>query len=77
MKDIVITAKRIRKERNAYIISFILAFIVNIIAIIIYDRPWTELFSQIGFVVAISIAFYIILWIPRLLIEGVKKLINK
>ncbi len=77
MKDIVITAKRIRKERNAYIISFILAFIVNIIAIIIYDRPWTELFSQIGFVVAISIAFYIILWIPRLLIEGVRRICKK
>lgn len=77
MKDIVITTKRIRKERNSYIISFILAFIVNIIAIIIYDRPWTELFSQIGFVVAISIAFYIILWIPRLLIEGVKRMVRK
>lgn len=77
MKDIVITAKRIRKEINAYIVSFILAFIINIVAIIIYDRPWIELLSQIGFVVAISVAIYIILWIPRLLIEGVRRMIRK
>ena len=48
MKDIVITSKKIKRERNIYILCFVLAFIINIIAIIVYARPWVEMFSQIG-----------------------------
>lgn len=70
MKDIVITSKTIKKERNIYILCFILSFIVNIIAIIIYTRPWIEMFSQIGYVIVISVLLYFLLWIPRLLLIG-------
>ncbi len=66
MKDIIITSRKIRRERNIYLFSFALSFIINIIAIVIYTRPWTELFSQIGYVVAISFFIYFLLWIPRL-----------
>lgn len=77
MKDIVITAKRIRRERNFYIVSFVLAFLINIFAVVTYERPWVEIFSQIGYVVVISVAIYILLWIPRLLVLGGVKLFGK
>lgn len=65
MKDIIITSRRLRQERNIYLQSFILAFIINVIAIIVYSRPWIEVISQIGYVIAISFLIYFLIWIPR------------
>ena len=65
MKDIIITSQKLKRERNIYLLSFILAFIVNVIAISVYSRPWIEVISQIGYVIVISIFIYFILWIPR------------
>ena len=65
MKDIIITSQKLKRERNIYLLSFILSFIVNVIAIIVYSRPWIEVISQIGYVIVISIFIYFILWIPR------------
>ena len=65
MKDIIITSQKLKRERNIYVVSFILGFIVNVIAIIVYSRPWIEVISQIGYVIVISIFIYFILWIPR------------
>ena len=65
MKDIIITSQKLKRERNIYLLSFILAFIVTVIAIIVYSRPWIEVISQIGYVIVISIFIYFILWIPR------------
>ena len=50
MKDIIITSKKLKQERNIFLLSFLLAFIINVIAIIIYSRPWIEIISQIGYV---------------------------
>ena len=65
MKDIIITSKKLKQERNIFLLSFLLAFIINVIAIIIYSRPWIEIISQIGYVIVISFFFYLILLIPR------------
>ena len=65
MKDIIITSKKLKQERNIYLLSFLLAFIINVIAIIIYSRPWIEIISQIGYVIVISFFIYLILWITR------------
>lgn len=65
MKDIIITSKKLKQERNIFLLSFLLAFIINVIAIIIYSRPWIEIISQIGYVIVISFFFYLILWIPQ------------
>lgn len=77
MKDIIITSRKIRRERNIYLFSFVLSFIINIIAIVIYTRPWFELFSQIGYVIAISFFIYFLLWIPRLLFIALCHLFKK
>ena len=65
MKDIIITSKKLKQERNIFLLSFLLAFIINVIAIIIYSRPWIEIISQIGYVIVISFFIYLILWIHR------------
>ena len=65
MKDIIITSKKLKQERNIFLLSFLLAFIINVIAIIIYSRPWIEIISQIGYVIVISFFIYLILSIPR------------
>ncbi len=65
MKDIIITSKKLKQERNIFLLSFLLAFIINVIAIIIYSRPWIEIISQIGYVIVISFFIYLILWILR------------
>ena len=33
MKDIIITSQKIRRERNIYLVCFLLAFVINIAAI--------------------------------------------
>lgn len=77
MKDIIITSKKLKRESNIYFLCFILAFIMNVIAIIVYSRPWIELISQIGYVIVISIFIYLILWIPRGILHIATSLFRK
>ena len=74
MKDIIITSQKIKRERN---ICFLLSFAINIIAILVYTRPWIEIFTQLGYVLVISFFIYFILWIPRILIIGLRHLLRK
>lgn len=77
MKDIVITSQMIRRERNIYLLCFLLSFAINMVAIVVYERPWIEVLSQLGYVFVISIFFYIILWIPRLIFIWICRLFRK
>ena len=65
MKDIVITSKTLAREMWVLIGCFVVANVVNVCAIIGYDRPWSELYSQIGFVVATSVLIYLLMWVLR------------
>ena len=77
MKDIIITSQKIKRERNIYLICFLLSFAINIIAILVYTRPWIEIFTQLGYVLVISFFIYFILWIPRILIIVLRHLLRK
>lgn len=77
MKEIVITSQKIKKERNFYLLSFALSFIINIIAVIVYNRPWIEIGSQIGYVVAISFFIYFVLLVIRLLLVLILRLFRR
>ena len=77
MKDIVITEKMVRRELYVLLGCFVAAFLVNVGAIIGYDRPWSELYSQIGFVVFITVGIYVLLAVLRLIICLVAKLFKK
>ena len=59
MKDIIITSQKIKRERNIYLICFLLSFAINIIAILVYTRPWIEIFTQLGYVLVISFFIYL------------------
>lgn len=65
MKDIVITSKKLVRELWVLVGCFVAANVVNVCAIIGYDRPWSELYSQIGFVVTTSLLIYLLLWVLR------------
>ena len=77
MKDIVITQKHIVRELYMILGCFVLACLVNVGAIIAYDRPWAELWSQIGFVIFIAAGIYVLLAVVRILICLFRKLIKK
>ncbi|WP_102407266.1 hypothetical protein [Parabacteroides bouchesdurhonensis] len=74
MKDIniTITTKRQRTEILIWGVCFVLAFLLNIISIIVFDTEWKELFTQLLWVLSLSIGFYfltlalrIIYWLIR------------
>ena len=65
MKEIVITAKRINKELLLLLACFIFAFLLNVVAVIIYSTPGIEIFTQIGYVVAITLVLYFFIFLLR------------
>lgn len=77
MKDIIITGKRQKKELIIFSICFVTAFIINIIAIIVYGTQWKELCTYIGYVFCISIFLYVLLTIVRGIIRLILKLFKK
>lgn len=77
MKDIIISAKRQKKELIIFLICFIIAEITNAAAIIIYNTKWSELYTHIGFVFAIALGLYFITLIIRILIRIFSRIGNK
>ena len=77
MKDIVITSKNIKREAWVLLGCFIAACGVNIGAILSYDRPWSELYSQIGFVIATALIIYLLLWVVRGVVALLRWIVGK
>ena len=77
MNDIVISACRIRREGLFAAAAFIVAFAANIYAVIHFERPWIEILSQLGYVVVMAAMIYILLWIPRLLVALVLRILRR
>ena len=68
MKDTLVTARRKKTEIITALVCFALAFLLNIVCIIVYKTPFKEVFTQIGYIVVISIALYVIWTAIRLLV---------
>ena len=85
MKDIIIKGTTLRRELLWLLACFVAAFLVNTYAVVHFDRPAVELFSQLGCVVVITACFYIVLAIVRILLMLIsipfrkkqKKIINQ
>lgn len=77
MKDIVIKEKDIIRELYIILVSFILACLVNVGAIIAYDRPWSELWSQIGYVLFVAAGIYVLLAVIRILVFLICKIFKR
>ena len=67
----------LRRELFVLLGCFVVACLVNAGAIIAYDRPWSELWSQIGFVLFITVGIYVILAVVRIILRLICKLIKK
>lgn len=76
MKDIVVTHKRLKKERYIFLTCFSIAFMINMYSIIKFKTSMYELFTQIGYVLVIAIAIYIIVLIVRAILILIKNLIR-
>lgn len=61
MKDLVITAKRIKTESVTFLTCFVVANLLDLYAIIAYDTTFAELYTQIWVVLLFTAALYI-LW---------------
>lgn len=77
MRDTVITAKAKKRELKFFGISFIIAFLLNILAIIIYHTEWKELYTQLWTIVELSVVIYAILVVIRLIVIGIARLFGK
>ena len=76
MKDIVITQTRIKKEFLILIGCFIVAFITNVVSIVVYRTSWVEIFTQIGYVIVIALVLYFLLLLIRILLYGIKNFLK-
>ena len=76
MKDLVITEKNIRKELLILLGCFVAAIIFDIVGIIIYSKPFYEVFQTIGYEIVIAVTIYAVLAFFRALIFLILKLFN-
>lgn len=56
---------------------FLAANLVNIYAIAKFRTPFTELFTQIGYVLILAVAIYAVMWIVRLCVMLVRSLVRR
>lgn len=77
MKDIVISGKAVKREFVVALGCFAAVFTVNVAAVIMYVRPWVEIFTQIGYVFVIAVVIYVILLMFRVLYQIIRILIKK
>ncbi|MDR1747348.1 MAG: hypothetical protein LBR49_08800 [Tannerella sp.] len=77
MEEIRITVKRQKKELRWLCGCIIVAFLVNVYAIMAYQTSWTELWTQLIWVGCIGTGLYVITLIIRCLLKGIKQLLIK
>ena len=69
MKDITIKGSVLKKELTVWLICFAIANLVNIYAIISRDTQWKELITMMHIVILLSVLFYGIAWLGRLIVR--------
>lgn len=77
MKDTVISAATKRRELIIWLGCFVVANIINWAAIIKFQSPWYEVFTQIGYVVVTSLLIYGLLLLVRIAWRIVQRLLDK
>ena len=77
MKDILIPVKLQKAELIWFAVSFCVAFLINIVSIIMYNTSWSEVYTQILWVLLITCVLYAISVALRVAIYMVKRLLDK
>ena len=67
MKNKIITARTTRRELISFLICFVMAFILNLIGIILSGSPAKELITKLHTVLLIALGFYLAVAILRVL----------
>ncbi len=75
MKDSIITARRKKTELITLLVCFVVANIVNLVSIIVYNTRFIELFTQLGYVTLFAIALYIAWSIIRIVVYYIRKIV--
>ena len=68
MKDIIISAKRIKTELITLAVCFLIAFSGNVGAVIAYKSPAIEILSSLHYVLIATVVLYILWSFVRILI---------
>jgi hypothetical protein len=74
MKDLYISAKRQKSELKWSAACFCIAFLLNVISIIIYRTLWSEIYTQLLWVFIIACGIYAVSVFLRLVFYLIKKL---
>ena len=74
LKDFNVTVDRQKTEIKWFAVSFGIAFLLNIISIIAYKTEWSEIYSQILWVLLITCVIYGVSVALRILIYLTKRL---
>jgi len=77
MKDIVITSKDIKREIMVWVCALIAAQLMNVYAIVKFDTQWSELYSQLGYVVMLSVVLYLLIAMVRYLVNLIRKIVKQ
>jgi len=75
MKNITVSAGRVKKELIFFLISILFALIMNIYSIIIYQTQWIELITTLHITFLLSIVIYIIIGIFRIIWRLLRSLV--
>ena len=77
MKDITISSKRQKAELIWLAVSFCVAVLLNVFSIILYNTNWSEIYTQILWVLIITCFLYALSVGVRIVLYYIKRLIGK
>ena len=77
MKDTVLTARRKKIEIITLLVCFVLANLVNLYAIIAYNRSMMEMITSIFYIIIFAFVLYAFWGILRLLFYGLRALFTR
>lgn len=77
MKPITISSKQLKTALFYWLCSFGISYLLNIFSIIYYKTRWTELFTQLGYVLVLSMVIYFLIVVLRALFVIGKRIIIK
>ena len=73
LKDIIISVKRQQTEITLFCVCLLIAVALNIHAIIAYNTVWSELWTQLLWVLVIGCGLYGLSVVFRLLVWGIRQ----
>ncbi len=76
-KDTVITAQQKKRELIIFLICLAGAFIFNIVGIMMFKTPASEIFTKLHYVLLVAVVFYVIAGIFRLIWLGFRMILAK